>query len=162
MAKSTILTKEGYAKLVEELRDFVDVRRPDASEKIKIARDYGDLSENAEYDAAKEEQGRVEFRIKVLQEYLDNVEIIDIDSLHPENVCIGSYVKVYDGEFDELSVYRIVGETEADINNNLISNESPIAKALLNRKKGDKVTVATPQSTFEIEIKDVSTEIIEA
>ena len=162
MAKSTILTKEGYEKLNAELRDYVDVRRPDASEKIKIARDYGDLSENAEYDAAKEEQGRVEYRIKLLQEYLDNVEIIDTEELDPNKVCIGSFVKIYDCEFDEISVYRIVGETEADINNNLISNESPIAKALLDKKKGNKVTVVTPQSTFEVKIMAVSTTKIDA
>ncbi len=158
MAKVTILTKEGFEKLNEELRDYVDVRRPDASEKIKIARDFGDLSENAEYDAAKEEQGRVEFRIKQLLEYLDNVEIVDMDSLSTDVVGVGTYVTVHEIDFDETSKYRIVGEIEADINNNLISNESPIAVALLGKKKGAKVTVVTPESGFDVKIIAITKE----
>ena len=158
MANLTILTKEGYEKLNAELREYVDVRRPDASEKIKIARDFGDLSENAEYDAAKEEQGRVEFRIKQLIEYLDNIEIIDMDTLSTDIVNVGAYVTVHEIDFDETSKYRIVGEIEADINQNLISNESPIAVALLGKKKGAKVTVATPQSTFDVKIISISKE----
>lgn len=161
MANTTILTKEGYDKLWAEYRELVDVKRGEASEKIKVAREYGDLSENAEYDAAKEEQAMIEARIKVLESQLSNYEIIDNSKISNDVVSIGSYVKVLDMEFEEEEVYQIVGSTEADINVNRISNNSPMATALLGKKKGDVVRVATPQTTFEVKILLVSKDKID-
>lgn len=161
MANTTILTKEGYDKLWAEYRELVDVKRGEASEKIKVAREYGDLSENAEYDAAKEEQAMIEARIKVLESQLSNYEIIDNSKISNDVVSIGSFVKVLDMEFEEEEVYQIVGSTEADINVNRISNNSPMATALLGKKKGDVVRVATPQATFEVKILLVSKDKID-
>lgn len=161
MANTTILTKEGYDKLWTEYRELVDVKRGEASEKIKVAREYGDLSENAEYDAAKEEQAMIEARIKVLESQLSNYEIIDNSKISNDVVSIGSFVKVLDMEFEEEEVYQIVGSTEADININRISNNSPMATALLGKKKGDVVRVATPQATFEVKILLVSKDKID-
>ena len=161
MANTTILTKEGYDKLWAEYRELVDVKRGEASEKIKVAREYGDLSENAEYDAAKEEQAMIEARIKVLESQLSNYEIIYNSKISNDVVSIGSFVKVLDMEFEEEEVYQIVGSTEADINVNRISNNSPMATALLGKKKGDVVRVATPQATFEVKILLVSKDKID-
>ncbi len=161
MANTTILTKEGYDKLWAEYRELVDVKRGEASEKIKVAREYGDLSENAEYDAAKEEQAMIEARIKVLESQLSNYEIIDNSKISNDVVSIGSFVKVLDMEFEEEEVYQIVGSTDADINVNRISNNSPMATALLGKKKGDVVRVATPQTTFEVKILLVSKDKID-
>lgn len=155
MVKETILTKEGYEKLKAKYYDYVNNKRGEASEKIKIAREYGDLSENAEYDAAKEEQAMIESEIKLMEEQLANVKIIDENELSTDKVTIGVFVTIYDREFEEKVEYKIVGSTEADINNNRISNESPMAQALIGKKKGDVVVVNTPQSSFEVEILDV-------
>lgn len=156
MSDVTILTQEGYNNLWAEYRELVDVKRGEASEKIKVAREYGDLSENAEYDAAKEEQAMIEARIKELEAKLANYEIIDNSKISSDVVSIGSFVKILDKEFNEEEVYQIVGSTEADININRISNNSPMALALLGKKAGDTVTVSTPQSTFEVKILKVS------
>ncbi len=156
MQNTTIFTKEGYDACYAEYRELVDVKRREASEKIKVAREYGDLSENAEYDAAKEEQAMIEARIKELEAKLSNYEIIDESKIRNDIVSIGSFVKVLDKEFDEEEVYQIVGSTEADINLNRISNNSPMATALLGKKKGDTVRVATPQATFEVTILEIS------
>lgn len=160
MAGVTILTKEGYDNLWAEYRELVDVKRGEASEKIKVAREYGDLSENAEYDAAKEEQAMIEARIKELEAKLANYEIIDNSKISSDVVSIGSYVKVFDQEFEEEEVYQIVGSTEADININRISNNSPMAMALLGKKKGDVVKVTTPSSSFDVKILQVSNDKI--
>lgn len=156
MENTTIFTKEGYEACYAEYRELVDVKRREASEKIKVAREYGDLSENAEYDAAKEEQAMIEARIKELEAKLANYEIIDESKIRNDIVSIGSYVKILDKEFDEEEVYKIVGPTEADININHISNNSPMAMALLGKKKGETVRVQTPQATFEVVIVDIS------
>lgn len=156
MQNTTIFTKEGYDACYAEYRELVDVKRREASEKIKVAREYGDLSENAEYDAAKEEQAMIEARIKELEAKLSNYEIIDESKIRNDIVSIGSFVKVLDKEFDEEEVYQIVGSTEADINLNRISNNSPMATALLGKKKSDTVRVATPQATFEVTILEIS------
>jgi len=161
MQNTTIFTKEGYDACYAEYRELVDVKRREASEKIKVAREYGDLSENAEYDAAKEEQAMIEARIKVLESQLSNYEIIDNSKISNDVVSIGSFVKVLDMEFEEEEVYQIVGSTEADINVNRISNNSPMATALLGKKKGDVVRVATPQTTFEVKILLVSKDKID-
>lgn len=158
MSNTTFLTKEGYDKLYAEYRELVDVKRSEASEKIKVAREYGDLSENAEYDAAKEEQAIIEARIKVIEGQLANYEIIDSTKLDSGVVGMGSFVKVLDMEMDEEDVYQIVGATEADINRNRISNNSPMAMAVLGKKVGDVARVVTPQASFEVKILQVGSE----
>ena len=156
-----ILTREGYEKLKAELQDLIDNKRPDASAKIAAAREYGDLSENAEYDAAKEEQAQIEYQIKNIQNQLDNCTIIESEDVDDNVVSFGSYVKIYDCEYDEVIVYQIVGSTESDISQNKISNEAPLSKALLGKKKGQKATVTTPQCSFDVKIMAVSKEKIE-
>lgn len=156
MEKITYLTKEGYEKLKEKYDDYVNNKRRDASEKIKVAREYGDLSENAEYDAAKLEQSMIEGEIKMMEEQLRTAQIISDDATSSKIVKLGSNVEVYDKEFDETILYKIVGSSEVDIDKNYISNESPLAKALLGKKKGDVVTVVTPQTSFEVKITAVN------
>lgn len=155
MTKKVYLTKEGFNKLKEKYADYVNNKRGEASEKIKIAREYGDLSENAEYDAAKEEQAMIESEIRIMEEQIANAIIIEEEALDENIVGVGSFVKVYDTEFDEECEYQIVGVTEANIDLNRISNESPIAKALIGHKNGDRVTVHTGQSDFDVEIRGV-------
>ena len=156
MANTTILTKEGYEKLWAEYRELVDVKRGEASEKIKVAREYGDLSENAEYDAAKEEQAMIEARIKVLESQLSNYEIIDNSKISSDEVSIGSFVKVLDMEFDEECLYTIVGSTEVDLAANKISNESPIGVALLGSKKNQVVEVQAPAGIMKYKILSIT------
>ena len=155
MQNTTIFTKEGYDACYAEYRELVDVKRREASENQGCQRVVS-IERNAEYDAAKEEQAMIEARIKELEAKLSNYEIIDESKIRNDIVSIGSFVKVLDKEFDEEEVYQIVGSTEADINLNRISNNSPMATALLGKKKGDTVRVATPQATFEVTILEIS------
>ena len=131
------------------------VRRKEVAEKIKEARGQGDLSENAEYDAAKEEQGEIESRIVQLENLLRNAEVIDEEQLKKDVVSLGSKVKVLDVEFDEEMEYTIVGSTEADPMNGRISNESPLGIALLGQKKGASVMADTPDGEVEFRILDI-------
>ena len=133
--KKNILTYEGLRKLEEELQDLKLNRRKDVAEKIKEAREQGDLSENAEYDAAKQEQGFVEAEIKELTEKLQHVVLIE-DGASTSEVSIGNTVIIKDIEFDEEVEYRIVGTTEADIMAGKISNESPLGRAIIGKKAG--------------------------
>ena len=150
--KKTVLTVDGLKRLEEELQELKVVRRKDVAGKIKEARAQGDLSENAEYDAAKEEQAEIEARIALLEKMLRNAEVIDEEELDGDTVGVGSTVKVFDIEFDEEVEYTIVGSTEADPVNGLISNESPLGIALLGRKAGDTVTVDAPQGHLKYKI----------
>ena len=138
--KEVYLTKEGLQELKEKLDYMVTVRRMECAENIKKAREFGDLSENAEYDAAKQEQGFVEAEIKELTEKLQHVVIIE-DGASTHDVSIGNTVVVRDVEFDEEVEYRIVGTTEADIMAGKISNESPIGQELMNKRQGDVISV---------------------
>ena len=156
MAKKLVLTDEGLKKLQEELNELKNVRRPEITEKIKVARGFGDLSENSEYDEAKNEQALVENRIAELEEQLKNVTLISEDEISTETVNIGNKVKVYDKEFDEECEYTLVGATEADPMNGLISDESPIGKALLGAKVGETVQVEAPEQNFELKIISIS------
>ena len=126
------------------------------SEKIKLAREYGDLSENAEYDAAKNEQAFMEQEIKEIAEKLRNAEIIDESNLDSKTVSIGSIVKLQDMELDEKVEIKIVGSSEADIMNNKISNESPIGQSLIGKKKGAVVDVNTPSGVLKYKIISIS------
>lgn len=153
--KNTVyLTQEGLAELKAELDNLINVRRPENIQAIKEARSLGDLSENAEYDAARNEQAQIEARIKQLEKMLENVSIISETS--KDKVGIGSTVVIkYVDDDDEEDEYKIVGSQEADPFESKISNESPIAKALLEHKVGDIVTVESPNGSYEIEIVEI-------
>ena len=154
-AKKVVMTYEGLKKMEQELEELKTVRRKEVAEKIKEARGQGDLSENAEYDAAKEEQGEIESRIVQLENLLRNAEVIDEEQLKKDVVSLGSKVKVLDVEFDEETEYTIVGSTEADPMNGRISNESPLGIALLGQKKGASVMADTPDGEVEFRILDI-------
>ncbi|MCL2873688.1 MAG: transcription elongation factor GreA [Defluviitaleaceae bacterium] len=150
-----ILTYEGLKKYEEELQELKVVRRRDVAEKIKEARGQGDLSENAEYDSAKEEQAEVEARIAVLEKMLRNAEIIDEDYLDSSTIRIGNKVEILDKEFNEKVIYTIVGSAEADPLKGRISNESPLGKVLIGCSAGDTVKVDAPAGAIEYEILSI-------
>ena len=135
--KEVLMTYEGLKKLEEELEYIKTTKRKEISERIKVALGYGDLSENSEYDEAKNEQAQVEMKIMDLENTLRNVKVIDEDEIDNKIVQVGNKVKVYDMEFDEEVEYTIVGPTEVDIAENKISNESPIGASLLGKKKNE-------------------------
>ena len=154
--KNTVyLTQEGLEDLKKELDNLINVRRPENIIAIKEARALGDLSENAEYDAARNEQAQIEGRIKQLEKMLENVSIIT--EVSKDKVSIGNTVsiKYVDDDDDEVEEYKIVGSQEADPFESRISNESPIAKALFDHKVGDIVTVESPNGSYEIEIVEI-------
>lgn len=150
MAKEVVVTHEGYQKLEQELNNLRTVKRKEVADKIKVARGYGDLSENAEYDAAKEEQAIVEARIADLEATLKIARIIDDNDLSNDTVSIGMKVKILaDGdEEDEAEEYDITGSTEADMDLNRISDESPVGAALIGHKAGDSVDVTLPNGSI--------------
>jgi len=153
MNKKIVVTDSGLKKLEDELENLKTVRRKEVSDKIRVALSFGDLSENSEYDEAKNEQAIVEARIAELEAMLKNILILDEDELATDVVNVGSKVRVYDTDFKEEAVYSIVGSTEADPSSNKISDESPIGKALLGRKVGDVVPITIPSGDeikFEI------------
>lgn len=153
--KKNMLTYEGLKKLEDELQDLKVNRRQEVAQKIKEAREQGDLSENAEYDAAKDEQRDIESRIEEIEKILKNAEVIDEDEFDHETINFSSEVKLMDMSMKEEVTYKIVGSTEADILNNLISDESPLGVALMKKKKGDTVTVEAPNGTYKYKILDV-------
>ena len=148
--KKNILTYAGLKKLEDELEHLKVVKRKEVSQKIKEAREQGDLSENAEYDAARAEQAQVEGRIQELEKIMENVHIIEKGET--DKVSLGTTVKIKYVDDDEIEEYRIVGSKEADPSNNKISNESPIAKAIMNGKVGEIKKVASPNGEYEVEI----------
>lgn len=157
MAKQIMLTVEGLQKLEEELEYLKTIKRKEVAEKIKEARGFGDLSENAEYDEAKNEQNQVESRIIDLENMLKNASVIDQDEVEIDKVGIGTRVKVYDVDFEEEIEYSIVGSTEADPDKNKISDESPVGRAILGKKAGDEVEVSTPTGdTFTLKILEIN------
>ena len=153
--KKNILTYEGLKKLEDEIQDLKVVRRKEVADKIKEAREQGDLSENAEYDAAKEEQREIEARIEEIEKILKNAEVVDEDEVDVDTINIGCKVKVYDVEFEEELELRIVGSTEASSLQGKISNESPVGKALLRHKVGDVVEVETQAGVVEYKILEI-------
>lgn len=153
-SKNTVyLTEEGLKDLKAELDNLINVRRPENIQSIKEARSLGDLSENADYDAAKNEQAQIEGRIKTIEKMLENVTVIN--DIPKDIVGLGSTVAIKYIDDDDEDEYRIVGSQEADPFESKISNESPIAKALLNHKVGDVVTVESPNGNYEIEITEI-------
>lgn len=155
MAKEYVLTKEGLAKLTEELEYKRTVGRKEAAEHLKEARSYGDLSENSEYDEAKDSQAKLEARIAEIEEMLKNAKLLDETERTKGVVSIGSKVVCYNKAFDMEITYDIVGSAESDPLNNKISDESPIGSALMGAKKGDIVIAEAPGGDFEIEVKAV-------
>ncbi len=154
--KKNIMTFAGLRALEDELFDLKVNRRKEVAQKIKEAREQGDLSENAEYDAAKDEQRDIEARIEELEKLLKNVEVIDQDEVDLDTVSIGSRVKLYDVEMDEEVEYTIVGSTEADALNGKISNESPVGAALIGSKVGETIVVETISGDLEFKILEIT------
>ena len=155
MAERVFLTKEGREELEKELKVLVLEKRVEITERIKIARDFGDLSENAEYDAAKNEQARIEARINEIETMLKYAEIIEETGKKKGIISLGSTVDVIDKTYDEEMTFKIVGTTDADVTQGKISNESPIGNALLNRKLGETVEIVVPEGKIILEIKKV-------
>ncbi len=153
--KQILLTDAGLLKLEQELEMLKTQKRQEVAEKIKVARGFGDLSENSEYDAAKEEQAQVEARIVQLENMLKNAKVIDEDDIDVNVVSVGTRVKVYDEEFDEEIEYNIVGSTEADPDMFKISDESPVGRALIGKKIDDVVDVDTPGGTIQFKILSI-------
>ena len=153
--KKNILTEEGLAKLEDELQDLKVNRRKEVAAKIKEAREQGDLSENAEYDAAKDEQRDIETQIAELEEILKNAEVVQDNNTDKDAIKMESVVKLHDVEYDEDIEYVIVGSSEADSLNNKISNESPLGAAMLGKKVGDTVKVEAPAGVIEYKIISV-------
>ena len=154
--KKNILTYEGLKRYEDELQDLKVNKRQEVAQKIKEARDQGDVSENAEYDAAKDEQRDIEARIEELEKILKNAEVIDEDEVDLDKINVGCTVSLYDVEFDEKVTYQIVGSTEANILNNKISNESPIGKALIGAKIGQTIDVEGPDGTCQFKILEIN------
>ncbi len=156
MAKQVFLTDEGLKKYEQELEDLRTNKRKEIADKIKVALSFGDLSENSEYDEAKNEQAKVEARIVELEAMLKNVKIIDDDELNSEQVGIGSKVKVLDLEFDEECEYQVVGSAEADPLEGKISDESPVGKALLGHTTGETVVAEAPAGELRFKILEIA------
>lgn len=152
--KKNILTYEGLKALEDELHELKVNRRREVAQKIKEAREQGDLSENAEYDAAKEEQRDIELRIEEIDKILKNAEVVDDNDGDSSVINVGCTVTIKDLEFNEEMEYKIVGSTEADSLKGKISNESPVGKALIGAQKGETVEVETPASIIKYEILD--------
>ena len=155
MAKETVLTSEGLVKLEQELENLKTVRRREVADKIKVAISFGDLSENSEYDEAKNEQAMIEARILQIEAMLKNVKIRDVGELDTEVVNVGSKVHVLDVEFDEDETFHIVGSTEANPDAGKISDESPVGKGLLGHRVGDIVAIPVPNGTVNYKILDI-------
>ena len=154
-SKQYLMTYEGVKKLEEELEFLKTVKRKEITEKIKVALGYGDLSENSEYDEAKNDQAFTEGRIIQLENMLKNAVVVDESEIPKDKVSVGSIVKVMDYEFDEEVEYTIVGSAEADPMNFKISNESPVGSALLGKKVGDVVEVAVPNGVSKFEVLEI-------
>lgn len=150
--KKIVLTYEGLKAREEELRILKTIKRKEVAEKIKEARGQGDLSENAEYDAAKEEQAEIEAKIMNLEKMLRSATVIDEDELDHDTIGFGSKVRLLDTEFEEEIFFTLVGSAEADPSSGRISNESPLGSALIGRKKGEMVTVSAPDGAIRFEI----------
>lgn len=153
--KKNILTYEGLRKYEDELHELKVVKRQEVAQKIKEAREQGDLSENAEYDAAKDEQRDIEARIEQIEKILKNAEVVVEDEVDLDKISVGCKVKVLDVEFDEEEEFKIVGSSEANSLGGKISNESPVGKALIGAKAGDTVQVETQAGVIEYKVLEI-------
>lgn len=155
MAEKQFLTKKGYEERVALLENLKVVRRKEVAQKLKEAREQGDLSENAEYDAAKDEQRDIEARIEELEKILKNAEVVDEEEVDLDKISVGCQVKILDIEFDEELEYKVVGSTEANSLTGRISNESPVGRAIMGASVGDIVTVETPAGDLQYKILEI-------
>ena len=153
--KEVILTPEGYTKLHEEIELLSSVKRREVAERIKHAREFGDITENSEYDDAKNEQAMLEHRIALLEERLANARVIEVDEISSDVVGIGTRVRLRDMDAKETIEYTIVGSAEANPAEHRLSNESPVGKAILGKKKGEVVEVAAPRGSLKFKIMDI-------
>lgn len=153
--KSYPMTAEGKEKLQAELKNLKLVKRPEVIERIKVARSFGDLSENSEYDAAKDEQSHLEDRIAQVEEMLKYAQVVDAESVDPNEVSVGKTITYTEVGTDDPETYTIVGSDESDPLNGKISNDSPIAQALFGKKKGETVSITTPGGKFDVVINEV-------
>jgi transcription elongation factor GreA len=153
--KEVILTPEGYEKLKQEIDNLQTVKRREVAERIRVAREFGDIQENAEYDDAKNEQALLEHRIATLEERLRNARVIDVGDVTTDVVSIGSLVRIRDVDAKKTFEYHIVGSAEANPAENKLSNESPVGKAILGRKKGETVEVTAPRGAMKFKILEI-------
>lgn len=154
--KQHVLTSEGLKKLQDELEELKSVKRREIADKIKVALSFGDLSENSEYDEAKNEQGIIEARISEIEATLQNVKVLDSSDLSTEHVSVGNRIVLKDLETGDETEYHIVGSKEVDMKKKKISDESPVGKACIGRAKGDIVEVEAPVGILKFEILDIS------
>ncbi len=154
--KEVILTEEGYEKLKQEIDFLSSDKRREVADRIRVAREFGDISENAEYDDAKNEQALLEHRIAMLQERLAAARVIEAGDVSSDAVSIGSRVKLKDMDAGETVEYYIVGSAEADPAERKLSNESPVGKAIIGRKKGEVVDVVAPRGSLKFKILDIA------
>jgi len=153
--KEVILTSEGYEKLKQEIEYLSTQKRAEVAERIRIAREFGDIAENAEYDDAKNEQAMLEHRIALLEERMRDARVIEKSEITSDVVSIGTHVRLKDVDANETVEYHIVGSAEANPAENKLSNESPVGKAILGKKKGETVEVAAPRGTLKFKILDI-------
>jgi transcription elongation factor GreA len=153
--KEVILTAEGHEKLKEEIEYLSNEKRREVAERIRVAREFGDIAENAEYDDAKNEQAMLEHRIAQLEERLRNARVIEADEVTTEAVSIGSKVRLKDMDANKTVEYHIVGSAEANPAEKKLSNESPVGKAIMGKKKGEVVEVTAPRGSLKYKIMDI-------
>ena len=156
MAKEVILTKEGYEKLKQEIEYLSTEKRREVADRIRVAREFGDIAENSEYDDAKNEQALVEHRIAMLEERLLSARVIEKKDIAKDVVSVGSTVKLRDMGANKTVEYRIVGSAEANPSENKLSNESPVGKAIIGRKKGETVQVSAPRGALKFKIISIA------
>ena len=156
MAEKKQMSREGYEKLEQELNYLITVKRAEVAQKLKEARSFGDLSENAEYDEAKNEQGILEATIAEMQITLENAEIVEDDSISTDQVGVGSTIEIKRSDRDKIEKFKIVGTSEANPAEGKISDDSPIGKAALKKKVGDVFTVEAPAGELQFEVVSIS------
>jgi transcription elongation factor GreA len=155
LAKEVILTSEGLERLKEEIEHLSTVKRREVAERIKLAREFGDIAENSEYDDAKNEQAMLEHRIALLEERLAHARVIGADEISSDVVSVGVKVRLRDVDANETVEYTIVGSAEANPAEHRLSNESPVGKAIIGRKKGETVEVSVPRGSLKFKIMDI-------
>lgn len=151
----TVLTRKGEQQLKDELNELRSVRRREVAEKIKVALSFGDLSENSEYDEAKNEQGMIESRIAEIEQTLAHAQVIDDEDISTEKVGIGTTVRILDMDMDEEMEFKMVGTKEADIDSGKMSDESPIGRAIMDREVGEEVEIETPSGAVKMKILEI-------
>ncbi len=155
MAEEVLLTEKGYEKLEEELEQLTTVKRREVAKRIKVAREFGDISENSEYDDAKNEQAFIEGRIKEIKNLIDNAKVVKSDEISNDKVNLGTTVRLHNLDEDTFVTYKLVGTAEIDPSKNKISDKSPIGKAILGQTVGTKLQVTVPKGTINYKIVSI-------